>query len=156
MEANAALRTIVRREGGETYREMLRRMAAESGIETPTGDDMIRLDRTRPGKKLSNTDWESPTDPDARITRTEDGRTHIGGIHTLAEAKVLIEPWRVHDNTIRPHSSLRYRPPAPEVIVSGMAMPPGNPGPTGSHQPCYHAALTFCTDHSLGAGHRHS
>jgi len=77
METNAALRTIVRREGGETYREMLRRMAAESGIETPTADDLIRLDRTRPGKKLSNTDWESPTDPDARIARMKDGRTHL-------------------------------------------------------------------------------
>src|SRR5205823_8777066 len=58
IEANAALRTIVRREGGETYREMLRRMAAESGIETPTADDLIRLDRSRKGKKLSNADWE--------------------------------------------------------------------------------------------------
>ena len=77
MEANAALRTIVRREGGETYREMLRRMAAESGIETPTADDLIRLDRSRTGKKLSNTDWESPTDPDARIARMKDGRTHL-------------------------------------------------------------------------------
>jgi transposase InsO family protein len=55
--------------------------------------------------------------------------------NTLAEAKVLIEQWRVHYNTVRPHSSLGYRPPAPEVIVSGMAMPPGNPGPTGSNQP---------------------
>src|SRR5438270_13626980 len=77
MEANAALRTIVRREGGETYREMLRRMAAESGIETPTADDLIRLDRSRKGKKLSNADWESPTDPDARIARLKDGRTHL-------------------------------------------------------------------------------
>lgn len=77
MEANAALRTIVRREGGETYREMLRRMATESGIETPTADDLIRLDRGRKGKKLSNTDWESPTDPDARIARMKDGRTHL-------------------------------------------------------------------------------
>lgn len=77
VEANAALRTIVRREGGETYREMLRRMAAESGIETPTADDLIRLDRNRKGKKLSNTDWESPTDPGARIARLKDGRTHL-------------------------------------------------------------------------------
>ena len=77
IEANAALRTIVRREGGETYREMLRRMAAESGIETPTREDLIRLDRSRKGKKLSNTEWESPTDPEARIARLKDGRTHL-------------------------------------------------------------------------------
>ncbi len=55
--------------------------------------------------------------------------------NTLAEAKVLISQWRVHYNTVRPHSSLGYRPPAPEVIVSGVAMLPGNPGPAGSQQP---------------------
>jgi transposase len=77
MEANAALRAIVRRGSGEGYREMLTRMARESGIETPTADDLIRLDRARKGKKLSNTEWESPTDPDARIARLKDGRTRL-------------------------------------------------------------------------------
>jgi transposase len=77
MEANAALRTIVRRADGETYREMLRRMAVESGIETPTTDDLVRLDRRRTGKTLSNAEWESPTDPDARIAKLKDGRTHL-------------------------------------------------------------------------------
>lgn len=78
MEANAALRAIVRRDSGEGYREMLRRLAKESGIETPTADDLIRLDRKRKGKKLSNEDWESPTDPDARIAKMKDGRTRLG------------------------------------------------------------------------------
>jgi putative transposase len=55
--------------------------------------------------------------------------------NTLAEARVLIGQWRIHYNTVRPHSSLGYRPPAPEVAVSGLPMPPGRPGPTGSHQP---------------------
>ena len=55
--------------------------------------------------------------------------------NTLAEAKVLIEQWRVHYNTARPHSSLGYRSPAPQVSVSGAPMPSGRPGPTGSHQP---------------------
>lgn len=77
MEANAALRAIVRRGSGEGYREMLTRMARESGIETPTADDLIRLDRARKGKKLSNAEWESPTDPDARIARLKDGRTRL-------------------------------------------------------------------------------
>jgi transposase len=77
MEANAALRAIVRRGSGEGYREMLTRMAKESGIETPTAEDLIRLDRSRKGKKLSNTEWESPTDPDARIARLKDGRTRL-------------------------------------------------------------------------------
>jgi transposase len=77
MEANAALRAIVRRGGGEGHREMLARMARESGIETPTADDLVRLDRARKGKKLSNADWESPIDPDARIARLKDGRTRL-------------------------------------------------------------------------------
>jgi len=69
MEANAALRTIVRRDNGESYRAMLTRMAQESGIETPTAEDLARIDRKRKGKTLSNADWESPTDPDARIAK---------------------------------------------------------------------------------------
>src|ERR1700692_871989 len=77
MEANAALRTIVRRDSGEGYREMLTGMARESSIETPTAEDLVRLDRNRKGKKLSNADWESPIDPDARIAKMKDGRTHL-------------------------------------------------------------------------------
>jgi transposase len=77
VEANAALRAIVRRDSGEGYREMLTRMAKESGIETPTTEDLIRLDRKRKGKRLSNAEWESPTDPEARIAKLKDGRTHL-------------------------------------------------------------------------------
>ena len=77
MEANAALRTIVRRDSGETYRQMLTRMAQESGVATPTIDDLVRLDRKRKGKKLSNEDWTSQTDPDAKIARMKDGTTHL-------------------------------------------------------------------------------
>src|SRR5271157_2136353 len=77
MEANAALRTIVRRDNGESYRAMLARMAQESGIETPTAEDLARFDRKRRGKTLSNADWESPTDTDARIAKMKDGTTHL-------------------------------------------------------------------------------
>ena len=77
MEANAALRAIVRRETGEGHREMLTRLAKENGIETPTAEDLIRLDRARKGKKLSNAEWKSPTDPEARIAKLKDGRTHL-------------------------------------------------------------------------------
>ena len=77
MEANAALRTIVRRGSGAGYREMLTRMARESGVETPTAEDLVRLDRNRKGKTLSNANWQSPTDPDARIAKLKDGRTHL-------------------------------------------------------------------------------
>jgi transposase len=77
MEANAALRTIVRRDDGRTYREMLTQMAKQSGIETPTADDLVRIDRARKGKKLSNQEWTNKTDPEAKITRMKDGRTHL-------------------------------------------------------------------------------
>lgn len=77
MEANAALRTIVRRDDGRTYREMLTQMAKESGIDTPTADDLVRLDRARKGKKLSNEEWTSKTDPQAKIAKMKDGRTHL-------------------------------------------------------------------------------
>jgi transposase len=77
LEANAALRAIVRRDTGEGYRAMLERMAQESGIATPTAEDLIRLDRQRRGKTLSNEEWASTTDPDARIARMKDGTTHL-------------------------------------------------------------------------------
>jgi transposase len=77
MEANAALRTIVRRDSGETYQQMLTRMAEESGIATPTVEELARFDRKRKGKKLSNADWTSPTDADAKIARMKDGTTHL-------------------------------------------------------------------------------
>jgi transposase len=77
MEANAALRTLVRRDSGETYREMLKRMAEESGIETPTAEDLVRMDRARKGKKLSNEDWVSRSDPEAKIAKMKDGTTRL-------------------------------------------------------------------------------
>jgi transposase len=77
LEANAALRAIVRRATGEGYREMLRRLAEESGIATPTAEDLVRLDRKRKGKRLSNAEWASPSDPEARIAKLKDGRTRL-------------------------------------------------------------------------------
>jgi transposase len=76
LEANAALRSIVRRDSGETYQDFLTRLAQASGIETPTRADLARLDRRRP-KKGRNAEWRHPHDPDARITKMKDGRTHL-------------------------------------------------------------------------------
>ena len=77
MEANAAMRSIRRRDTGESYREMLRRMAKESGIATPTAAELQQFDRTRKGKRTSNAEWASATDPEAKIARMKDGRTHL-------------------------------------------------------------------------------
>ena len=76
LEANAAMRSIVRRQTGETYPEFLNRLATSSGIRTPSREALARLDRRRK-KKGSNEEWESPADPDAKITKMKDGRTHL-------------------------------------------------------------------------------
>ena len=76
LEANAALRSIVRRDSGESYEEFLKGLAQKSGIETPTREDLARLDRKRK-KKGSNQEWVNPHDRDARITKMKDGRTHL-------------------------------------------------------------------------------
>jgi transposase len=76
LEANAALRSIVRRDNGQAYEEFLKGLAKESGIETPTREQLARLDRKRK-KKGSNDDWKNPHDPDAQITKMKDGRTHL-------------------------------------------------------------------------------
>jgi transposase len=76
LEANAAMRSIVRRDTGESYEEFLRGLAKASGIETPTREELARLDRKRQ-KRMSNQEWKSPADEDARIAKMKDGRTHL-------------------------------------------------------------------------------
>jgi transposase len=76
LEANAAMRSIVRRDSGESYQEFLTGLAKASGIETPTREELARLDRKRK-KSTSNQDWKHPWDPDAKIAKMKDGRTHL-------------------------------------------------------------------------------
>jgi transposase len=76
LEANAAMRSIVRRDTGETYQEFLTRLAQASGIDTPTREDLARLDKKRK-KTTSNKDWTHPWDPDAKVAKMKDGRTHL-------------------------------------------------------------------------------
>ena len=77
LEANAALKAIVRKDTGEDYKQYLRRLAKEAGIEDPTDDDLKKFDRQRKDKKLSNDDWQSPTEPDSKIAKMKDGTTHL-------------------------------------------------------------------------------
>src|SRR5580693_936767 len=76
LEANAAMRSIVRRDTGESYEEFLRGLAKASGIATPTREELARLDRKRK-KRTSNQEWKSPADEDARVAKMKDGRTHL-------------------------------------------------------------------------------
>ena len=77
LEAKAALRSIVRRDDGTGREEYLNALARASGIKTPTRKDRAKIDKRRP-KKGSNDHWKHPHDPDAKITKLKDGRTHLG------------------------------------------------------------------------------
>lgn len=77
LEANAAMKSIVRKDTGEDWKEYLQGLAKAEGIQDPTEEDLRRLDRARKDKKVSNEQWESPTDPDSRIAKMKDGRTHL-------------------------------------------------------------------------------
>ena len=85
LEANAAMKSIVRKDSGEDWTQYLKGLMAEKGLpagreegaEEPTDQEARNFDRRRGGKKVSNKEWESSTDPEARITRMKDGRTHL-------------------------------------------------------------------------------
>jgi transposase len=77
LEANAAMKSIVRRESGEDWKAYLKRLAQEEGADDDNDDDLRRFDKKRKKKKVSNKDWKSPTDPDAKIARMKDGTTHL-------------------------------------------------------------------------------
>ena len=72
------MRSIERRDTGESHEAFIRRLAEASGVETPTRAELARFDRSRKNKKTSNKEWKSPQDPDAKIAKMKDGRTHLG------------------------------------------------------------------------------
>jgi transposase len=98
LEANAAMRSIVRRDNGESYEEYLKGLARKSGIETPTREDLERLDRTRKNK-ASNKDWVNPHDGDARITKMKDGQTHLAQSRACGGFVTGSRPGRYHDGS---------------------------------------------------------
>jgi transposase len=98
LEANAAMKSLVRRDSGESYDDFLTELAKASGIETPTRADLARIDRKR-AKKGSNDDWHNPNDPDAQITKMKDGRTHLAH---KAEHAVDMDSGAIMAATIQP------------------------------------------------------
>jgi transposase len=76
LEANAAMKAIVRKDSGEDWKAYLKRLLAEQGVDNPTDEEIRRFDRKRP-KKVSNKEWQSPADPDSRIAKMKDGTTHL-------------------------------------------------------------------------------
>lgn len=77
LEANAAMKSIQRKDTGEDYKEYLRRLAQDAGLDDPTDDELRRFDKNRSDKKVSNAAWESKTDTDSRIAKMKDGTTHL-------------------------------------------------------------------------------
>ncbi len=105
LEANAAMRSIVRRDRGESYEEFLVGLAKASGIATPTREELARLDRKRK-KRMSNEEWKSPAEGDARIAKMKDGRTHLAhkaehavDLDTGAVVAVTLQPADQGDTT---------------------------------------------------------
>jgi transposase len=98
LEANAAMKSLVRRDSGQSYDDFLTELATASGIETPTRADLARIDRKR-AKKGSNDDWHNPHDPDAQITKMKDGRTHLSH---KAEHAVDMDSGAIMAATIQP------------------------------------------------------
>lgn len=81
LEANAAMKSIVRKETGEDWQQYLTTLMREAGAigpeEKPTVEELVRFDKSRKNKQVSNDEWESPVDPGSRIAKMKDGTTHL-------------------------------------------------------------------------------
>ena len=77
LEANAAMKSIVRKDTNEDWMEYIVRLAKAEGLENLTAEELRKFDKKRKGKKVSNDDWRSPSDPDSRITKMKSGDTHL-------------------------------------------------------------------------------
>ncbi|WP_437187880.1 transposase [Planctomicrobium sp. SH668] len=116
LEANAAMKTIVRQDSGEDWKSYLKRLMQEQGLieegENPSDEDLRKFDKTRAKqgkKKVSNEEWESPTDPAARIVKMKDGRTHLGykAEHVIdLENEVILSATVCHGTASDPHTLL--------------------------------------------------
>ena len=150
LEANAAMRSIVRRDTGESYQEFLTRLAAASGVRTPTRAALARLDRRRK-KRTSNKDWENPSDPDAKITKMKDGRTHLAhkaehavDLDTGALLAVTVQGADVGDTASLVETAIM----AAEQIEAALAAPPALAEIVADRG--YHSNQTLIDLHALG------
>jgi hypothetical protein len=99
LRADASMKAIVRRDDGLGYRDYLKKLCEEQGIENPTAEDCVRVDRKRKGKRTSNLDWVSKTDADARIARLKDGRTRLAykAEHVVDMESGVVIAAEIHD-----------------------------------------------------------
>ena len=138
LEANAAMRSIERRDTGESHEAFIRRLAEASGVETPTRADLARFDRSRKNKKTSNKEWKSPQDPDAKVAKMKDGRTHMAhkaehgvDMDTGAIVSVTVQDASDGDTATLPATLIMaaeqvelVQAPAPTSLSSIPAIPP--------------------------------
>ena len=111
LEANAAMKAIVRKDTGQNWNEYLQGLAQAEGIPQPTAEDLRRMDRQRSDKKVSNDDWHHPHDPEARIARMKDGTTHLAykaehavDLHSEAIVEVTVAPADQGDSQTGPQT----------------------------------------------------
>src|SRR5260370_29183749 len=124
LEANAVKRSSVRRDRGQGYQELLTRLAKDSGIATPTREQLAKLDRKR-ARKGSNEDWVNPHDPEAHITKMKDGRTHLA---YKAEHAVDLETGAVVAVTVAAGDAGDTAPILETLPPAGGNNPPGGGG----------------------------
>ena len=99
IQANASMKTIVRKDSGKGWKDYTKKLAKKAGLDDPTDAELRQFDKTRPGKKVSNDDWENPNDPDARITRMKNGTTRMA---YKAEHAVDLESDLIVSATVHP------------------------------------------------------
>ena len=107
LEADAAMKSIVRRDTGDDWKAYVRKLAEEAGVEIENDEDLRKFDKTRKGKKVSNEEWVSKTDPDARIMKMKDGRTHLAykAEHTVdLDSEFLLDATIYHGNQADTHT----------------------------------------------------
>jgi hypothetical protein len=125
LEANAAMRGIVRKDAGEGWKEYLKRLLAGERAEGPTDEEVRRFGKKRP-KKVSNREWQSPADPDSRIARRKDGTTHLAdkAEHVVGLGSELVLAAAVHTAD----------QPDPSTLVGSILLAQVNPALAGSDQ----------------------
>ena len=149
LEANAAMKSIVRRDTGESWQQYIRRLAADEGVVEPTAEDARRLDRRRK-KRVSNDAWQSPSDPASRITKLKDGRTHLAykAEHVIdLESEVILAP-QIYPGDAGDAATLESSVRQAEAYVEQAAVPVVVEEVVGDKG--YHAAATLAACEAWG------
>ena len=172
LEANAAMKSIVRRDTGEDWQKFLTNLMREEGVigpdETPTIDQMKRFDKKRKGKKVSNDDWMSPSDPESRIAKMKDGTTHLAykAEHAVDLETEMIVAAEIYPADVSDHHTLEdtvhqaesnLRESGSEVEVKDVVADKGYHAADGLADISQHTSYrTYIPEPALAAGKSHT